>query len=164
MVVENWKPVPEFEGLYEVSDLGNVRSLRKGIILKPSYSNSGGYPMVIFRRNKLSFARYNHRLVMEVFVGPCPDGLEVRHLDGNPKNPALTNLAYGTHAENMYDKAQHGTDHNVAKTHCPQGHEYSKENTYVYVYPKDGTTRRTCRICRDKRVKEFYARKRARTV
>lgn len=44
-----------------------------------------------------------HRLVASAFLGPCPGGQEVRHLDGNPQNNAVTNLAYGTRTENILD-------------------------------------------------------------
>jgi len=53
--------------------------------------------------------RYVHRLVLQEFVGPCPDGMECRHLDGDPQNNRLGNLAWGTHQENMDDKKRHGT-------------------------------------------------------
>lgn len=48
-----------------------------------------------------------HRLVMEVFVGPCHPGLEVRHLDGDWRNNCLSNLAYGTRQQNMADAIGH---------------------------------------------------------
>jgi hypothetical protein len=50
-----------------------------------------------------------HRLVLEAFVSPCPPGMECRHLDGNPSNPRLDNLKWGTRAENVADTAKHGT-------------------------------------------------------
>lgn len=50
-----------------------------------------------------------HRLVMYTFVGPCPEGQEVRHLDGDPSNNNLSNLAYGTRKQNMQDAVRHGT-------------------------------------------------------
>lgn len=50
-----------------------------------------------------------HELVLTTFVGPCPSGLECRHLDGNPARCALANLAWGTHRENEADKYRHGT-------------------------------------------------------
>jgi hypothetical protein len=50
-----------------------------------------------------------HRLVLEAFVGPCPEGLETRHLDGNPSNNRLENLVWDTHANNMADGIRHGT-------------------------------------------------------
>lgn len=67
------------------------------------------------RRNVLM-----HRLVLEAFVGPCPDGMECRHIDGNPANNRLDNLAWGTPQENAADKeirktAIHGGRHKLAK-------------------------------------------------
>jgi hypothetical protein len=54
-------------------------------------------------------AEYVHRLVLRAYVGPCPDGQEVRHLDGNPANNSVANLAYGTRSENIADMHGHGT-------------------------------------------------------
>lgn len=65
-------------------------------------------------------------------------------MDGNRSNPALANLAYGTRSENNHDKREHGTDHNVVKTHCPKGHPYNEENTYV-LPSRPGA--RYCRAC-----------------
>jgi hypothetical protein len=50
-----------------------------------------------------------HKLVAEAFLGPCPPGQQVRHLDGNNQNNAATNLTYGTKRENELDKMRHGT-------------------------------------------------------
>jgi HNH endonuclease len=50
-----------------------------------------------------------HRLVLEAFVGPCPEGMECRHLDGNRTNNRLDNLAWGTRIENHEDMKRHGT-------------------------------------------------------
>lgn len=65
-------------------------------------------------------------------------------MDGDRLNPALANLAYGTASENARDMRRHGTDPNLRKTHCPQGHEYTPENTYVT--PKRPNAR-YCRTC-----------------
>lgn len=53
-----------------------------------------------------------HRLVLETFVGPMPQGLQVRHLDGDPKNNHLVNLAYGSAKENAADRDRHGRTFN----------------------------------------------------
>jgi Trp operon repressor len=53
--------------------------------------------------------RHVHVLVLTAFRGPKPEGMEARHLDGNPANNALGNLAWGTRKENMADKVLHGT-------------------------------------------------------
>src|SRR5262245_48467708 len=68
-----------------------------------------------------SRSRLVHRLVMEHFVGPCPPGMECRHLDGNPANNRLENLAWGTPAENHADAMRHGT----AFCLRPEGREHS---------------------------------------
>lgn len=49
-----------------------------------------------------------HRIVAATFLGPRPPGMEVRHLDGNKRNNAPANLAYGTRSENIQDRARHG--------------------------------------------------------
>lgn len=50
-----------------------------------------------------------HRLVLLAFVGPCPPGMECRHLDGVPQNNAVSNLCWGTHVDNESDKIKAGT-------------------------------------------------------
>lgn len=50
-----------------------------------------------------------HHLVLETFTGPRPEGMECRHLDGNPANNALSNLKWGTAHENYLDRVEHGT-------------------------------------------------------
>ena len=118
---ELWKPVVGFEGSYEVSNMGRVRSLdrewvqearggtfylykRKGQMLKPG--PSGGYPSVVLGRNN---TRLVHRLVAEAFIGPYPEGQEVRHKDGTRANPCLYNLEYGTRSQNIEDEVRQGT-------------------------------------------------------
>lgn len=53
--------------------------------------------------------RYVHRLILEAFVGPCPDGMECRHANGNPADNRLENLRWGTRSENQRDAVKHGT-------------------------------------------------------
>lgn len=77
----------------------NGRELRAG-------TTKAGYKMVALGRGN---CRYVHRLVAESFLGPCPDGLEVCHNDGNPANNHISNLRYGTRKENTEDSRRHGT-------------------------------------------------------
>ena len=135
---ETWRPVVSCEG-YEISDLGRVRNWR-GKVMTP-YPDDNGYPTVKPRVNGRYKSRRVHRLVAEAFLGECPEGQEVRHLDGNPANNVLPNLCYGTRSENNLDAVGHGTHVMANVTECPKGHEYTPENTYVY----DG--RRFCRRC-----------------
>lgn len=115
---EEWRPVVQ-DPLYEVSNFGRVRSLdaciwygprvgfgiRKGRILKPSIDGCG-YLTVRLSGKKTAAV---HRLIAAAFLGPCPDGQEVRHLDGNRADPVLKNLKYGTPKQNHQDSYLHGT-------------------------------------------------------
>lgn len=76
---------------------------------------SGGHLSVDLCINGQHHPRQIHRLVLETYVGPCPDGMECRHLDGNPKNNNLDNLRWGTRSENSQDSIRHGT-HAGSKT------------------------------------------------
>lgn len=98
--MEEWKPVPEYEGRYEVSNLGRVRSFlfcRTGRIMKPDIGTNG-YPQVHLQFKKTWRV---HRLVATMFL-PNPLALPVvNHKDGNKRNPAAANLEWSTHSDNM---------------------------------------------------------------
>jgi len=152
---ETWRPIAGYEGLYEVSDLGHVRSLprktasgmRGGKILKPAARNKYGHVRVSLHVNGRSTLRQVHQLVAEAFLDPCPPGMEPRHGDGDPGNNAAANLSYGTKSDNCLDSVRHGTHRNARKTHCAQGHEFTPENTY----PRNGGRGRGCRECKRER-------------
>lgn len=146
MTTEEWRPVLGWEGIYDVSDLGRVRRIARGKGCRPGVVRGGldnyGYPRVdLTFRGRRRLVRV-HRLVAEAFLGPLPGGMETRHLNGDSSDARLVNLAYGTHAENMRDMVEHGRS-GRSKTHCPHGHEYTIENTYI-----DHRGARNCRICR----------------
>jgi hypothetical protein len=161
-MTEQWRPVPGFEGSYEVSDQGSVRSLaRSGPWGKQprrlrAWPTKKGYLRVDLCSANKRTRFFVHQLVLEAFVGPRPDGLVTRHLNGNPKDNRLANLTYGTYAENAQDTVRHGANANLRKTHCPRGHAYDAENTYVK--PDGG---RECRICMRRRYVEFQRRRAA---
>jgi hypothetical protein len=143
---EQWRSVVGYEGKYEVSSTGKVRSLpRKNRTqlkeLKPS-KDGDGYPQVMLYRNGRGKTKKISVIVAEAFLGPRPDNVEVRHKDGNNTNNQVTNLEYGTKSENTKDSVRHGTHANAKKTHCPRGHEYTKQNTYI-----TGRGSRVCRTC-----------------
>ena len=88
-----WKPVSEYENLYEVSNTGEVRSLIRGKIMKPS-DNGKGYLQVSLTKNKQSKRLYVHRLVANEFLdkGSCCE--EVNHIDGKKYNNSVSNLEW----------------------------------------------------------------------
>lgn len=106
--MENWKDVVGYEGDYEVSDRGKIYSYLSDRELKPTFD--GKYFRVGLRRRGKSKIAYVHRLVLEVFSGPCPEGYEAGHLNGNSKDNRADNLRWITHKENMNHKKEHGTE------------------------------------------------------
>jgi len=121
---ETWKPVVGFEGRYEVSDLGRVRSLTVrthrrlifGRVLKQS-PHRQGYPCVCLADGSKGKYCKVHKLVTEAFLGQCPEGKCVAHNDGSTTNNALSNLRYATLKENAADRWKHGTIINGEKCH-----------------------------------------------
>ena len=113
-----WKSVVGFEGFYEVSSDGRVRSVprldsrkipRGGHLMKLQVSKQG-YLVVYLRRDGKSRLRKVHQLVLEAFVGLRPtDAHHGCHNDGNKVNNTSSNLRWGTPSENNMDKALHGT-------------------------------------------------------
>lgn len=142
-----WRPIGGFEGYYEVSSDGQVRSAMrrkgsKGGVLKAG-TTKAGYKLVSLWRDGRGLSCNVHRLVAAAFLGPCPPGMEVRHMDGDPANNVATNLRYGTSSENNLDITRHGRNYWLNKRSCPQGHPYSAHNTYHE--PANGYRR--CRTC-----------------
>lgn len=149
---EIWKPVPGYEGSYEASTLGRIRSADRvaaghhrvpGQILRLNPTQNGYYLRVALSQNGARRTFTVHRLVALTFMGPRPDGMEIRHLNGDGRDCRLDNLAYGTRSENILDQVAHGTHPNAAKTSCINGHPFTPENTY-----RTGRGHRACRKCK----------------
>ncbi len=108
-----WRPIPGYEGLYEISALGVVKSLaREGTRGRFLYNNtepSGTRYKYVFLCKDGVPKRYRvHTLVLMAFVGPRPKGKVARHLDSNPANNSIINLSWGTPKENMADERARG--------------------------------------------------------
>lgn len=164
-----WLPIRGYEGVYEVSNLGNVRSLDRycngrwpgstrfypGRKLNPTplrYTRGPDYLVVTLRYNGSRDYKKVHHLVAEAFLGPRPEGLLIRHLNGDGGDNRAENLAYGTHAENAADAIRHGTYMGPAPTsHCKRGHPR----------PLDREIGEPCRECIDYRLKLRKEKRRA---
>lgn len=101
------KQIPNYLG-YKITKGGRVWSDKTQRWLK-TWIDAGGYPMVSLRRDGKTFNRYNHRLTLETFVGPCPQNMECCHEDGNGLNCNLRNLRWDTRSGNRKDAIRHGT-------------------------------------------------------
>ena len=166
--VEQWLPIPGYEGFYEVSNLGRVRSLdrtvrnrndtvqpKRGMVLKISKSNRCAYMTVGLTRDNKHRRFFVHRLVLMAFVGPCPEGMEACHNNGVADDNRISNLRWDTPSENIRDLVRHGTHPHASKTHCIRGHLFDVGNTYLKT---DGS--RECRACRAVNQARYRARRR----
>lgn len=139
---ERWLPVVGFEGKYEVSDLGRVRSLDRmvstsngtglrpcqGRVLSTQKRDGNGYVQHTLSDGTRKRPATAHVLVLEAFIGPRPDGNIIRHLDGNSLNNTLSNLRWGTQAANVADTIRHGRHRELAKVACIHGHRLVAPN------------------------------------
>jgi len=103
--MERWRPIREWEGIYEISDMGRIRrmvggtSTYAGRIMSP-IENGHGYLTVRLRYNGREAKPLIHCLVADAFLGKRPEKYHVNHKDGDTRNPKLSNLEYVTCSEN----------------------------------------------------------------
>ena len=110
---EIWKPISGYDGLYEVSNIGNVRSIKKGIILKPA-TNKFGYQIVGLSKNGKRKEGKVHRLVAKAFIDNPDNKKQVNHKDGNKKNNSVDNLEWVTNQENVIHAFKTGVRKTIA--------------------------------------------------
>lgn len=121
-LVEEWRAVVGYEGLYEVSNHGRVKSVCRRVEWQGtmttvrerilSLCNRNGYRYVVLCNGGRKTRRnhFVHRLVLEAFVGPAPKGTECRHYpDGNRSNNRADNLSWATRKDNLADRDEQGT-------------------------------------------------------
>lgn len=153
--MEIWKDIKGYEGLYQVSDLGRVKSLdsirtdsigrkkfNKGQLLN-AHTQKGRKRKVVYLTHKSEKKTvFVHKLVMQAFVGAPPAGMEVCHNDGDEGNNVLTNLRYDTKSENQIDIYRYGSKSSAGKLTPEQvleirellasGEYYQKEIAQMY--------------------------------
>lgn len=154
--MERWKCVTNYEGIYEVSDLGHVRSLPRtitypsgrvchwqGKMITPG--KTGDRLTVVLCNADGQKSHYVHELMLTAFVGPCPDGMEGCHENGNGTDNVLPNLRWDTRSENTFDRVWHGTHHAKNREACPLEHLLTMPN--LVRVPWETYRRRQCLAC-----------------
>lgn len=112
---EVWRPIPNYEGYYEASDFGRIRSLwlrnvwRVVPLVLTVYTNDDGYQGITLVKSSKHVNEHVHRLVLLSFAGSPPEDKPLAgHRDGNPSNNYLSNLRWIDHVQNEADKRMHG--------------------------------------------------------
>lgn len=133
----DWTDVPGWPE-YAVTSSGLIRANKKinsagrllrARLLKPVTHPAYGHQLVYFTRNGATETKQLGRVVLETFGGAPPHaGMECCHGDGNPRNNDISNLRWGTHADNMQDMVLHGT---LKREFCKRGHSFSGPNVRI---------------------------------
>ena len=117
MLNREWRPVVGYEGQYEVSSCGIVRGVDrvlshghrwKGRVLRQKRIGAGYLAVDLCKDSKYT-TKLIHRMVLEAFVGPCPEGRQGCHGDGDKTNNCVANLRWDTPLGNAADRHEHGT-------------------------------------------------------
>lgn len=166
-----WRPITGYEGLYEVSNQGEIRSLPKTLnrhktrpyatkmrLMTLRVGNKHGHLRVDLTGPGGVTSHWVHRLVALEFCHREPGQDYVLHGPNGPADNRASELRWGTAADNYADMAVHGTiPEYVPPTHCHAGHAMTPENVYVW---SKRPTQRQCRECQRERQRRSDRRKR----
>lgn len=145
---EIWKPIPEFEGLYEISNLGRVKSLigwdghgyiNRERIIKPTLTSTGYYKVDLKKNGKRKVYKL-HRAIAQAFI-PNPEGKPfINHIDGNPLNNDIANLEWCTNQENIRHGYKLGLLPSTREYHEDFIHRYAEGETAKQIADSYGIT------------------------
>lgn len=136
---EEWKDIPGYEGYYQVSNLGRVKSLSRKVFINqhtrlmpeiikiPQKHSTGNYQSVVLSKHGKKTTRLIHRLVAKAFIPNPNNKPEVDHIDGNQTNNKATNLRWVTHKENTnFPIYRHRQSEAKKGSKSPQWGKYGK--------------------------------------
>jgi len=154
-ISESWVDIPTWEGFYQISNMGRVRSLPrsvprgdhfinlKGRMLRPSAASIYNYPSVGLKAKHLGRSETHrvHQLVASAFLPPKPEWAEsICHNDGDNGNCKAVNIRWDTQSSNARDRVKHGRHHLANKDCCVRGHRLAPPNS-------PATPPRRCAAC-----------------
>lgn len=174
---ERWLPVVGWEGLYEVSDQGRIRTVPRTVRCTNQHGGNhtrhisarirklgvtrDGYTQIVFGGASTPppgqcKSRVIHQVVLEAFVGPRPPGMEACHNDGDKSNNALSNLRWDTKKANEFDAVRHGARPDPNRTHCRRGHDLAVNRFFNH------RGYQCCRECTRINMRKYDAKRRPR--
>lgn len=149
---EEWKDVIGYCGLYQVSSLGRVKTLARGVkkrirgtdcvvhykerILSQAKDERGYLRVSLWDGSGKEKKRQVHGLVLSAFVGPRPEGMDCCHNNGNPSDNRIENLRWDTRKNNMADAKAHGTI-GIGATHHNSKWSYADRKAIVSMSPAE---------------------------
>lgn len=121
---EIWKDIKDFEGIYQVSNLGRIKSNirrnqtnKKTVRILENWEKGKNYPHLYLIKDGKQYKRYIHRLVAEAFLENPKHYRYVNHIDGDKNNPKATNLEWCSQKYNMLMRATKRQDNKYLKSH-----------------------------------------------
>lgn len=154
---EEWREIPGYDGKYQASSLGRVKSVARVQVLSDgrvrpvkerilSTSKASKYQTLsLYTAPKKRNSPTLHSVIAAAFIGPRPEGMVVCHNDGDSTNNRVDNLRYDTQSANVRDAVKHGVHGEAKLTHCKRGHPFSGDNLVLDKTPRGPV--RKCREC-----------------
>lgn len=161
-MTEEWRDISGYEGKYQISNSGRVKSLAREHItsrggrytqserILRQHINHNGYPCVNLWRDGKGRVKAVHILLLEAFVGERPPGFHACHSDGNPANLSLDNLRWDTPSANQKDRIKHGTHHRGSR----HGNAKLSEEKVKYIFEELAKMRLQVDLARELGVSE----------
>lgn len=123
---EIFKDIKDYDGLYQISNCGRVKSLKRNIILKPSANNKGYLHVILYKNGNSKIGRI-HRLVAENFIPNPGNKPQINHIDGHKSNNNVNNLEWVTNSENQKHAFKMGLQTNKGN-HNPRARKINQYN------------------------------------
>lgn len=131
-MTEIWKAVPDYENLYEISNLGNIRSIKYNKNIRQALTGkSKRYLKVCLCKDSIRKDYYVHRLVWIAFKGPIPENLQINHINEIPTDNRLENLNLMTNKENC-NYGNHCK--NISDSCSKPVNQYDKQGNFIRQY------------------------------